>query len=206
VASIDYRLTDVAPFPAQIHDCKAAIRFLRAHAKEYSIDPSRVGVWGASAGGHLVALLGTSGGVKKLDGDFCNTKQSSRVQAVCDFFGPTDLTAWNSKLPDKLQQALDAFLGGPAKDKAGVARAASPTTYINRGDAPTLIVHGDEDPLVPISQSELFYQDLKKAGVDATYVRVKGAGHGFPASGAEPGRDEIMSTVRQFFDRWLKGK
>ena len=91
-ASINYRLSQHAPFPAQIHDCKAAIRWLRAHAKDYHIDPKRIGVWGGSAGGHLVALLGTTGGNKELEGSVGgNMEQSSRVQAVCDFFGPTDL-------------------------------------------------------------------------------------------------------------------
>jgi len=147
VASIDYRLSDAATFPAQIYDCKAAIRFLRANAKRYGIDSKRIGVWGGSAGGHLVALLGTSGGVKELEGNCGSPGYSSRVQAVCDFFGPADLTVIGSVTrlaPNPVAQ----LLGGPVAEKRELAKQASPVTYVSKDDPPFLIVHGDKDQLV----------------------------------------------------------
>src|SRR6185437_13686151 len=136
VASIDYRLSQVAKFPAQIDDCKAAIRWLRAHARAYSLDPNHIGVWGASAGGHLVALLGTSGDVKELEGDEGNLDQSSRVQAVCDFCGPTDLLQFQAQAakgpvhnprnwdaPDSFSSRL---IGGSIQENPEKAARANP--------------------------------------------------------------------------------
>jgi acetyl esterase/lipase len=201
VASINYRLTDVAPFPAQIEDCKAAIRWLRAHAKEHGYDPDRIGVWGGSAGGHLVALLGTSGGVKELEGKEGDPDVSSRVQAVCDYFGPTDLTALGdtSQRMDRAGSAVGLLLGGTPSEHMDKARAASPITYISKDDPPFLIVHGDRDPLVPLHQSEILYEALKKAGVKATLDVVKGAGHGRGFGAPE------TRLVHDFFDRTLRG-
>ena len=123
VASINYRLSNQAKFPAQIEDCKAAVRFLRANAKKYNLDPDRFGAWGASAGGHLVALLGTTGDVKELEGDGRNKEVSSRVQAVCDWFGPTDLLKMgeqagpNSKIDHNSANAPEArLIGGPVQE------------------------------------------------------------------------------------------
>jgi len=205
VASVEYRLSGEAIFPAQITDCKAAIRFLRAKSKEYGIDPDRIGVWGGSAGGHLAALLGTTGGMKELEGDYGSIGRSSRVQAVCVFYGPADLTvvpevAVKKKKPGPVAE----LLGGKPTEKPGLARLASPIRHITRDDAPFLLVHGDKDALVPIAQSEKFYAALKEAGVDATFIRVKNGGHGFNASGIEPTWDEIMKSVRKFFDKHLK--
>ena len=200
VASIDYRLSGQAIFPAQVHDCKAAVRFLRAHAKEYGIDSKRIGVWGISAGGHLAALLGVSGGVKELEGRSGNRRYSSRVQAVCDFCGPVVLTLTDSRRV--VPGAVEALLGGPVKRNMDLARAASPTTYVSHGNAPTLIMSGEKDDLVPISQSEIFYEALKKAGVEATFVRLKG-GHGFLGEMNDQGLQETLRTVREFFDKWL---
>ena len=204
-ASVDYRLTGKAAFPAQIHDCKAAVRFLRAHARDYGIDPERIGVWGASAGGHLAALLGTTGGVKELEGNSGSPGESSRVQAVCDFFGPADLMVIAREMR-VTPTPVEGLLRGPVVEKTELARLASPISHVTRDDAPILIVHGDKDELVPISQSESFYEALKKAGVDAELIRVKNAGHGFPESGTEPSRREIMRTVVQFFDKCLRRK
>lgn len=201
-ASVEYRLSGEAIYPAQIQDCKAAIRFLRAHAKDYGIDPNRIGVWGGSAGGHLVACLGTTGGVKELEGSEGNPKESSRVQAVCDFFGPTDLMAspkWLSPPPQ-----VSALLGGSPADKPELARLASPVKFVDRKDPPFLIVHGEEDKLVPISQSEELYEALKKAGVSVSFVRVKNAGHGFTGVSIQPTRPEINAAVLAFFNKELK--
>lgn len=181
VASINYRLSQHAIFPAQIQDCKAAVRWLRANAGTYNLDPTRFGVWGSSAGGHLVALLGTAGDVKKFDvGE--NLGVSSRVQAVCDFFGPTDFTKMSSfpsrmdhDAPDSPESRL---IGGAVQENGDKVRRADPITYVTRDDPPFLIVHGDKDPLVPHNQSELLRDALKKVDVPVRLYTVEGGGHG----------------------------
>jgi acetyl esterase/lipase len=149
VASVNYRLTDAAVFPAQIHDCKGAIRWLRARSGEHGYDAARVGVGGGSAGGHLAALVGTSGGVAELEGDVGgNRERSSRVQAVLDLFGPSDFTAFvaaseRAARPDSPEALL---LGGPVAEKKELARLAGPVTHVGEGDPPILILHGSKDP------------------------------------------------------------
>lgn len=192
-ASIEYRLSGEAIFPAQIEDCKCAIRFLRAKAKEYNLDPQRIGVWGSSAGGHLVALLGTSPHVKELEGKGGWPEMSSQVQAVCDFCGPADFPLWG----DKAHPAVVKLLGGPVNDQKENATKASPVTHIGKNLPPFLIVHGDQDKVVPLSQSESLLEALKKAGADVTLHVVKGGGHGF-------GGPEISKMVDDFFDKHLK--
>lgn len=192
-ASIEYRFSKEAVFPAQIEDCKCAIRFLRAKAKEYQLDPDRIGVWGSSAGGHLVALLGTSAAIKELEGKGGWPEQSSRVQAVCDFCGPADFPKWG----DTAHPAVLALFGGKVKEKAELAAKASPVTHISKDAPPFLIVHGDEDKVVPLDQSESLNAALKKAGIDVTLHVVKGGGHGF-------GGPEIDKLVADFFDKHLK--
>ncbi|HHY86767.1 MAG TPA: alpha/beta hydrolase [Verrucomicrobia bacterium] len=204
VASINYRLSQHAVFPAQIEDCKAAVRWLRTHASEYGLDPGRFGAWGASAGGHLVALLGTAGDVKEFDtGE--HLEVSSRVQAVVDFFGPTDLLRMDEQLGDKGTFKHDApdspesrLLGGPLQENKEKARRANPIPYVSAGDCPMLIVHGDADPLVPWQQSELLHEALKKAGVRSTLHLVKGGGHG---TGFGPDVDKL---VDEFFEQELR--
>ncbi|HYO84429.1 MAG TPA: alpha/beta hydrolase [Bryobacteraceae bacterium] len=205
VASISYRLSQDAIFPAQIRDCKSAIGWLRAHADMYGYDASRVGVWGASAGGHLAALLGTSGGVAELEARNGSTPLSSRVHAVVDYFGPTDLPAM-SKFPGKMDHdAPDSpesqLLGGPVQQKKDKAARANPITYVSRDDPPFLIVHGDADPLVPMNQSELLDAALRTAGVPVTFRRLSGAGHGGPQFETP----EILDQITRFFDAHLKG-
>jgi acetyl esterase/lipase len=195
-ATIDYRLSGEAIFPAQIEDCKCAIRFLRAKAKEYNLDPKRIGVWGSSAGGHLVALLGTSGGEKSLEGKGGYEKESSRVQAVCDWFGPADFNVsananWDAPTP------VSKLLGGSMSEKKDLAAKASPVTYASKDDPPFLIMHGDGDRVVPLKQSELMHAALKKVGVESTFHVVKGKGHGFRGP-------DVEKPVADFFDRILK--
>ncbi|MCE5326649.1 MAG: alpha/beta hydrolase [Planctomycetaceae bacterium] len=198
--SINYRLSQEAVFPAQIHDCKAAIRWVRAHAKEYNFDADRIGVWGASAGGHLVALLGTGGGVKELEGDVGGNKEySSRVQAVCDWFGPTDFVPM-ALLPGRVVTPVTALLGGPVKDNLDKARLASPVTHATKDDPPFLIMHGDKDTMVHASQSRRLHDVLQKAGVDSTLKILEGAGHGGPAFTSP----ETNKLIREFFDKHLK--
>jgi acetyl esterase/lipase len=199
-ASINYRLSQHAIFPAQIEDCKAAIRFLRANAEKYNIDPNRIGVWGASAGGHLVALLGTTGDVKQFDKG-PNLHVSSRVQAVCDFFGPTDLTKMSEfestmdhDAPDSPESLL---IGGPVQENKEACQRANPITYVSKDDPPFLICHGDKDMLVPHNQSVLLNAALKKAGFNVKFHTVKGGGHGFR-------NPEVNRMVREFFGKHLK--
>ncbi len=206
VASIGYRLSGDAPFPAQIEDCKAAIRWLRANASQYHLDAKHIAAWGSSAGGHLVALLGTSGGVKEFDVG-ANLDHSSRIQAVCDFYGPTDLlqmdehglrgTRLKHDLPDSPESRL---IGGPIQEnKAKVARA-NPITYVASNSPPFLIVHGDQDPTVPWHQSQLLFDALRAAGVSVRFHTVEDAGHGKGIGGPD-----VDEAVNAFFDRCLKG-
>lgn len=199
VASINYRLSQHAVFPAQIEDCKAAIRWLRANAKKYNLDASRVGVWGASAGGHLVALLGTTGDVKELEGNEGNLDQSSRVQCVVDWFGPTDLTKTDA-VGEKARSAVTGLLGGPLEEKKEKALLASPVHYVSKDDAPILIMHGDKDEIVPIAQSELLDKVLRQTGVQCTFVCIPGNGHG----GRGFASLQTRETIEQFFEKHLK--
>ena len=201
VASISYRLSQDAVFPAQIHDCKAAIRYLRANAKRHNIDAERIGVWGSSAGGHLVALLGAAGDVKELEGDLGEHDDvSSRVRCVVDFFGPTDFlkmgkNAQDHDAPDSPESRL---IGGPIQQNPEKVARANPITYVTPDDPPFLILHGDQDNLVPLNQSELLRDALRKANVPVTFKVMEGMGHGF--RGPEP-----LRMVREFFEKHLKG-
>ena len=203
VASLNYRLSQHAVFPAQIADCKAAIRWLRAHAKEHGLDPDLFAAWGSSAGGHLVALLGTSGGVETFD-QGANRDVSSRVQAVVDFFGPTDFTQMSKfSLPnapfdhDAAASPESQLIGGAIQENKTKAAAANPLSYVSRDDPPFLIMHGSQDDLVPYQQSELLRDALQKAGVPVTFKLIAGAGHGF-------GGPEIDAQVAAFFAQHLK--
>jgi acetyl esterase/lipase len=201
VASINYRFSQHALFPAQIEDCKAAIRWLRANAKKYNLDPDHIGVWGASAGGHLVALLGVTGGVKELEGDEGNLDQSSRVQAVVDWFGPTDFATVGQGLSNP-HSPVAKLIGGSPLDLKEKAAKASPVTYVGKDAAPTLIMHGDKDTLVIPSQSEEFAAALKKAGVEVTLKIVKGNGHGGP----DFLNPENRKLIFDFFEKHLRGQ
>jgi acetyl esterase/lipase len=199
LASIHYRLSQHARFPAQIEDCKAAIRWLRAHAQTYQLDPHHIGVWGASAGGHLVALLGTSASVKDLEGTGGNADQSGRVQAVVDLFGPTDFLQMGGTHNNR-DSPESQLIGGPIQENKDKAARANPLTYITADAAPILIFHGDKDPLVPLSQSEILVAALQKAGVQATLKTLPGAGHGGPAFSSP----ENLTLIAEFFDKHLK--
>ena len=205
VASINYRLSQRAIFPAQIEDCKAAVRWLRAHAKENNLDADRFAAWGASAGGHLVALLGTAGDVKKFDvGE--NLEVSSRVQTVVDFFGPTDLTKMakdslpNSRIDHDAPDAPEAkLIGGPVQENKEKAATANPISYVAKDNPPFLIMHGNKDDIVPYQQSELLRDALQKVGAPVTFKIIEGAGHGF-------GGADIDRQVAAFLNEHLKPK
>jgi acetyl esterase/lipase len=200
VASIQYRLSTVARWPAQIEDCRDAVRWLRQHGAKYQLQTERIGVWGGSAGGHLAAMLGTLSPPPK-------EPVSSRVQAVCDFYGPSDLLTMPANTPgpgktdaDLAQSNGALLLGGTVKDQPDRARSASPLHQVSADDPPFLIVHGDRDPLVPLEQSQRLAAALKQSGVPVELRILPGAGHGGPAFQSDPVRGEI----RAFFDRHLK--
>lgn len=178
VACIGYRLSDEAKWPAQIHDCKAAIRWLRANAKKYNLNDDKIGVIGPSAGGHLASMLGTSGGVGVLEGKLGeHTDLSSRVTCVVDLFGPTDLLTLggNHNRPNSQESRL---LGGPLQEKKELAKEASPTTHVTADDPPFLIIHGTKDPNVPFDQATMLAKALKDAGGNAILVPVEDGLHG----------------------------
>jgi acetyl esterase/lipase len=205
VASTDYRWSSEAIFPAQIHDVKAAVRFLRANAAHFELDPDRFGIWGESAGGFLAALLGTTSVQGELEGDDGVTGVSSCVQAVVDLYGPTDLLRRKAQTPAGAQdpEAPDSssarLLGGPPSRHPERARQANPITYITRGVPPFLIIHGDADPLVPFGQSELLVSALRNIGAPVEFIIVRGGGHGGDAF--QDG--DIFAAIRGFFDRTL---
>jgi len=210
VVDVGYRLSGEAIFPAQLEDCKAAVRWVRANAAKYSLDPDRIGAWGSSAGGHLVAFLGTAGDVREFDTK-ANSEYSSRVQAVCDWFGPTDFLQMDKHSLEGSRLIHDApdspeslLVGGPIQNEPyrAIARKASPITYVTKDDPPFLIMHGDKDMSVPLHQSELLYDALKKVGVEATLHVVKGAGHGL--RGGEESSEKLFEIVADFFDRNVK--
>ncbi len=203
VASINYRLSQHAKFPAQIEDCKAAVRWLRAHATAYRLDPNRFAAWGASAGGHLAAMLGTTGDTKEFDVG-ANLDQTSRMQAVVDYFGPTDFLQMdthrlpNGQVHDAANSPESELIGGAIQDNKAKTAKANPIAYVTPGDPPFLICHGDQDPLVPHHQSELLEAALKKAGVPVKFYTVKGAGHG---GFKDP---KVPEMTREFLAKHLK--
>lgn len=178
VAAINYRLSSEAPFPAQIHDCKAAVRYLRANATKYNLNPDKIGVWGMSSGGHLASLLGTSGGERDLEGVEGDTEQSSKVMAVCDWCGFVDFEhipkkGWNQ------ESVFYKLFKGPQDSKQNEIRLASPMAFASVDDPPFLIMHGDKDRTVSIRQSENFKKALDKAGVRCDFEVVKEGDHFF---------------------------
>ena len=183
VASVNYRLSQHAIFPAQIQDVKAAVRWLRAHAHAYQLDPQRFCAWGPSAGGHLAAMLGTTGKVAGFDvGEHQGV--SSEVQIVVDHFGPTDFLQMDSqRLPDGMvhdppDSPESELIGGPIQENRELVARANPITYVSSDAPPFLIIHGDKDPLVPFQQSVLLKDALEAVGVPVTLYRVVGEGHG----------------------------
>ena len=204
-ATIDYRLSGEATWPAQIHDCKAALRWLRANAGKFNIDPERIGVIGLSAGGHLAAMLGTSGDVERLEGKLGEHHDvSSRVTCVVDEYGPTELLVMSEFPSDVEHDEPDSpesrLIGGPIQEHKDAARAASPITYVSADDPPFLIVHGTEDPLVPYDQSQRFFDALEQEGVEALLITVEGGGHGGFRSA------ELDRRIGLFFGKYLRGE
>jgi acetyl esterase/lipase len=203
VASINYRLSDQAIFPAQLHDCKAAVRFLRANAARYGIDGGRIGAWGYSAGGHLAALLATTGGRPELEGASGSPGADSAIQAAVCVAAPSDLSrmgGWHNE-PDSPEALL---LGGPPGERVDLARQANPLSYIHPAVPPMLLIHGEDDDTVPVSQSQILYDALAQAGLPATFVRLPRSGHNFGLS--SPHFPLVTERIGGFFDRWLHQK
>jgi acetyl esterase/lipase len=210
-ASVEYRLSGEAKWPAQIEDCKLAVRWLRANAKKYNIDPDRIGCWGSSAGGHLVACLGTMGDEKQFEGKGGYESVSSRVQAVVDYCGPADFTFSSTGIQgaaEKDPPALLGLFGASYKENPELWKQGSPIVYVKSDDPPFLIVHGDKDKTVPHDQSERLVAALEKAKVSVDFITVKGGGHNMAAAQgeppAEPDRNGLNAAVLAFFDKNLK--
>ncbi len=200
IVSMDYRLSQIAPFPAQLYDCKAVIRWLRAHAAELNLDPNHIGVFGASAGGHLALLLATTADHTALEGDEGgNTNFSSRVQCVCAFYPPTDLNrlVTDPKIRADANGDVAKLIGGAVAQNVDKANFASPLFYVDKNCPPIFLMHGGADKLVPPEQSELFYEALRKAGVEAQLEIIPNRGHGIIAPPA------IAKKIYQFYARHL---
>jgi acetyl esterase/lipase len=183
VASVDYRLSPVARFPAQIHDIKAAIRFLRATKTHYGYSTDRIGIAGSSAGGHLVALVGTTNGHSELEGTVGDhVGQSSDVQAIVSYFGASNfMTILKQSTPHGLKvrvPALELFIGGQPEDIPEVAQLASPVFHVDADDPPLFLLHGDQDPQMPINQSHELHAKFKEMGLTVSFEVVHGAAHG----------------------------
>jgi acetyl esterase/lipase len=210
VANIDYRLAPDSIYPAQIHDCKAAVRWLRANSGRFNLDPGAIGVIGLSAGGHLGAILGTSSGVEALEGpELGNAGYSSRVQAVVDYFGPSDLLQMKEQAlscmpgdPDDPTEPPSLLLGCTLPECPDKAAAANPITYVTPDDPPFLLLHGTSDCLVPWQQSQILHRALRAAGVESTFILLPFATHGDFLFLVPPLQDE----VNEFLDEHLKTK
>ncbi|WP_339749611.1 prolyl oligopeptidase family serine peptidase [uncultured Rubinisphaera sp.] len=199
VASINYRLTDQAQWPAQIEDCRAAVRWVRENAAGFQLDGDHIAAWGSSAGGHLVALMGT------LDLPE-NEKTSSKIQAACDWFGPTDLLTMPPNLPENGRTLEDVansngakLLGKTVIEHPELAKQASAFYQVSAHDPPFLIMHGEIDSSVPLNQSQKLHDKLQDAGVSSTLIIIANAGHG----GKEFQTPEVRESIQSFFDKHL---
>ncbi|MCA9101057.1 MAG: prolyl oligopeptidase family serine peptidase [Planctomycetales bacterium] len=201
-----YRLTDpddqnhaAHPFPDQIEDAKCAVRWLRANAEHYHVAPDRIGATGGSAGGHLSLMLGVVDDSAMLEGEGGNADTSSRVQAVVNYFGPTDMARLHGA-SEPVAQLCEGLLGGTPAEQPNAYALASPITHVSADDPPTLTLHGRNDKVVPLEQAELFDEAMRAAGVPHTLIIISGAGHGF--------RDDASAIAEaatfEFFDRHLK--
>ena len=203
-AAINYRLTNEASWPSQIHDCKAAIRWLKAHAAKYGYDPERIAVWGTSAGGHLVSMLGVTGDVPELEGELGrHLDQKSSVRCVVNYFGPSNLLTMDDYPSNIKHSAADSpegkLVGGALLEKRKVAINASPVSHVSSSDAPMLLAHGTKDMLVPYQQSVELCKGLAKHEVDYIFLTMKDSGHGFRSK-------KLTEKVREFLAEHLMGQ
>lgn len=188
--SINYRLLPTFPHPAQIDDAQRAMRWIRVHAADYNLDPKRIGALGDSAGGHLVSLLGTWDTRDNSAPELA--KFSSKANCVVDLYGPSDFTVPATQTTAQGLQLITLFFGGKTQEQAmDTYREGSPVAHVDRHSAPFLIMHGDKDPLVPISQSERLNKALKDAKVESTLVVFPNEGHGFTTAADQEKRDQL---------------
>ena len=197
IASVSFRLTPVAPLPAQVHDIKGAIRFLRANAKQYGFDGDHIGITGVSSGGHLAALVGLTNGSAPHEGDIGgNLNVSSDVQAIISYFGASNLTTILAQSTprgiDVREPALALLLGGTVEDKIDLARFGSPVFQVDANDPPLFLLHGDQDPQMPINQAHELEGVAEEYGLDVHFEVVHGAGHG-GAGFFDPERTELVA-------------
>jgi acetyl esterase/lipase len=197
--TVSYRLAPNYRFPAALHDCKAAVRWLHANWERYGIDRSRIGAVGDSAGGTLAQLLGVTGGVRLLEGDGGNTDQSSLVRCVVNYYGASDFTKSYGKSGDAAE-VLPLFLGGDLEHARMAHILASPLYWVTPLAAPTLLLHGEKDPYVAFEQATWLYDRMKAAEGDVQLIEFKDAGHGFKGADAE----RAEAALFDFFDKHLK--
>jgi acetyl esterase/lipase len=205
IASLDFRPASRARFPEQVHDVKAALRFLRARAADYGYDATRIGILGESSGGHLAALVGTTNGRAELEGSLGeHLGVSSDVHAIVSYFGASDLlTILAQSTPYGLgirEPALKTLLGALPNENEALARLASPVFQVDTQDPPLLLLHGDQDPQMPINQSHELEGAYERAGLDAKLIVVHGAGHGGGAF-FDPERTKVVAA---FLDEHLR--
>ncbi len=198
-ATASYRLAPKHPYPAAIHDVKGAVRWLRANAKKYDIDPDRIGVTGGSAGGHLAQFLGVTADVKSFEGANGNPEFSSAVRCVVNYYGPSDFTKSYGKSVDAAE-VLPLFLGGNLEQTRQRHIEASPLYWVTPHAAPTLCIHGTEDKYVAHEQAVWLIEKLQAAGVEAELLTLAGAGHGFKGADAERAEKAMLA----FFAKHLK--
>jgi acetyl esterase/lipase len=198
-ATVTYRLAPKYQFPAAVYDCKAAVRWLRANAAKYHIDPERIGVTGGSAGGHLALFLGVTNDVKKFDGDGGNPTQSSRVTCVVSYFGPSDFTKSYGHSKDAAE-VLPLWLGGDLEKAHRRHIEASPLYWVTPEAPPTLCIQGTKDDYVAYDQAIWMVDKLKAADVEAELMTMEGAGHGFHGKDAE----KADAAMIAFFDKHFK--
>ncbi len=200
-ASINYTLSGQGKFPAAIKDCKTAIAWLHTNGRSINLDPDRIAVWGGSAGGHLAALLGTTGDATAPPWAAPAPGTSNKVAAVCDWCGPANLATIDQQATpnNKITMSVMSFLGAHPLRRPDLAKEASPNIYAHKGCPPFFIVHGDQDLVVPAAQSIELSEDLKKQGVDCTLKIIPGGTHAFYSTAME-------KEVIDFFDRTLKIK
>lgn len=196
--SPEYRFCPEHTFPAQIHDVKAAVRWLKTNAEQYEVDPDKVGAVGFSAGGHLALLLGMTDASDGLEGPDADESVETTIRAVVNFFGPSDLMT--DDLPEVSIPLRNDLIGGSPEEKPDVAAAASPLSYVSKGDAPVLIFQGTSDPLIPTSQATRLGEKMAEEGVPGRIELILGAGHGVDG----PELPRTKQATFEFFDRYLK--
>ena len=202
VVALNYRLAPEHKYPAQIEDVSCGIRYLKANAATYGIDPERMGVLGNSAGGHLASLIATADDDAGIASSCGYDEVSPRVQAVVDFFGPVDLTVQFSGA----NRGVLERVWGVTDRNSDIITQASPVNHVSSDDPPFLIIHGDADDLVPLSQSEALHERLQGVGVSSTLLVVRNAAHGLNPTGGpmQPGMGEVIDQTADFFDTHLK--